>query len=78
MDDKIPKHKLDKILREVDSLKGSEREYIKGLLDQHVTGGISRREIAKGIHRLKTDTSDHISRDEAERVKKTLLSHLED
>jgi len=75
----IPQSHLDDLLRKVDSskLKDSHRQYIKGLFDQHASGGISKEEIKKGIYQLKNDVHDNIDRHTAEKVEKALLAHFE-
>jgi len=76
--DTIPQSHLDDILREVHSstLKAPHKAYIKGLFDQHASGGISKKEVHKAIRQLKTDLHDNIDRHTAAKVEKALLSHL--
>lgn len=67
---------LEDILRDVSSLQGSERAYVRGVFSKYDSGGISKRDVRLAAREMMHDTSDIIGRAEARAIKRALLDHL--
>lgn len=73
---RISKFKLQRLLRQISMLSPSEREYVEGVFSRYAAGNISKFEVEKVIRQLKFDTSDEISPEEAEAIRRKLLANL--
>jgi hypothetical protein len=75
--DKIQHKDLDKHLSKIDGLRQHEREYVKGLFNEHKSSGITKIEIDKAIRELKSNTSDGIDPQKAERIQDALHDQID-
>jgi len=64
---------VDQALRGVRALDGKERSYVRDMLAQLRSGGLSKGEIKRAVSHLKFNTGDTIGTSEANKIKKTLL-----
>lgn len=75
--DKVPHGDIDRIIRDIGSLKPRERDYVLGVLARLGRNGLSKRDIKVATRQLMRD-GDAISRQEARAVRRALLEHLGD
>lgn len=73
---KIYRRDFQKTLKSIPKLSLKERQYVKGVFDKSLKGGLSEYKLKKEISRLRHDSADPLTPFEVKKLKEKLGEHF--